>query len=124
MGDGGKIYMTDLTLQEKKQLLLQAIQTVNQITEEVKDNYPYDNTESIELENGEPWDAKNYKSFLIRKLGTIEYELQNTEEETTTNTTTEETNTEQATQQETTDNEEQKQENKDEKEEEEEKVKQ
>lgn len=109
MGEGGKIYMTDLTLQEKKQLLLQAIQTVNQITEEVKDNYPYDNTESIELENGEPWDAKNYKSFLIRKLGTIEYELQNTEEETTT---TEEGNEEQVTQQE--------QDNKDEKEKEEE----
>ena len=113
MGDGGKIYMTDLTLQEKKQLLLQAIQTVDQITEEVKDMYPGDEDRMTRGVNGEPWDAENYKSFLIRKLGTIEYELQNkgegttnTEEETTT---TEEGNEEQVTQQE--------QDNKDEKEE-------
>lgn len=108
--------MADLTLREKKQLLLDAITTVDQITEEVKDMYPGDEDRMTRGVNGEPWDAENYKSFLIRKLGTIEYELQNTEEETTTNTT-EETNTEQVTQQETNNNEE---ENKDEKEEEEE----
>lgn len=114
--------MTDLTLQEKKQLLLDALQIVDQITEEVKDNYPHDDTENIELENGETWGVQNYKIVLIRKLGAIEYELQNMEEENTTNTTTDETNTEQVTQQETTSNEEEKQDNKDE-EEEEEKVK-
>lgn len=120
MRDGGKIYMTDLTLQEKKQLLLDAITTVDQITEEVKDNYPFDDTEGEHLNGGESWDAKNYKTFLIRKLGAIEYELQNMEEETTTNTTTDETNTEQVTQQEQDNkDEEEKQENKDEKEEEE-----
>lgn len=118
--------MTDLTLQEKKQLLLDAITTVDQITEEVKDNYPFNDTEGVQLDNGETWDAQNYKTFLIRKLGAIEYELQNTEEDTTNteeeSTTTEETtntqegNEEQVTQQE--------QDNKDEKEEEEEKVKQ
>lgn len=102
--------MTDLTLQEKKQLLLDAITTVDQITNEVKDNYPFNDTEGVQLDNGEPWDAQNYKTFLIRKLGAIEYELQNTEEDTTNteeeSTTTEETtntqegNEEQVTQQE------------------------
>lgn len=106
--------MTDLTLQEKKRLLLDAIQTVDQITNEVKDNYPHDDTESIHLEGGETWDAQNYKSFLIRKLGAIEYELQNKEEDTTN--TEEEEEVEQVTQQEqdnnttTTTNEEEKQE--------------
>lgn len=108
--------MTDLTLREKKQLLLDAIQTVDQITEGVKDNYPFNDTEGVQLDNGEPWDARNYKTFLIRKLGAIEYELQNTEEDTS-NTEEETTNTHEGNEEQVT---QQEQDNKDEKEEEEE----
>lgn len=98
--------MTDLSLQEKKRLLLDAIQTVDQITEEVKENVPFTDTE-------EQWEAKQYKSFLVSKLGAIEVELQSTDGDTTNTTeettTTEEGNEEQVTQQEQ-DNEEEKQE--------------
>ena len=99
--------MTDLTLQEKKQLLLDAITTVDQITEEVKENVPFTDLD-------EQWEAKQYKSFLISKLGAVEFELQNNEENNEDNT--EETNTTEEVEQVTP----QEQDNKDEKDEKEE----
>lgn len=77
----------DLTLEEKKTLILEALAQVDNVTITM---YNPNLTTGASLEYIENWETKEYKEYLMKKLGEIEYKLNNTEDGNDTSNETEE----------------------------------